>query len=352
MGHKYTILVVDDTPENINLLYNILQDTYKIKAAANGRKALDILKNDSSIDMVLLDIMMPDMDGYEVCTHIKNNPLTTHIPIIFITALSEYGNEEKGLTLGAVDYITKPINPAITRARIKTNLALYDQSRELERKVKERTKELKESRLSIIRQLGRASEFKDNDTGSHIVRMSHYTRLICESIVGGSTEWSDLMFQAAPMHDVGKIGIPDEVLLKNGKLNEEEWSLMKKHPIFGAEIIGDHDSKLLQLSKEIALTHHEKWDGSGYPSGLSGEDIPLSGRIVSVADIFDALTTERPYKKAWSVEDAITYINKEANVTFDPNIVDHFNKVLPQIKKYKKKFTDTLNVHEISDLDY
>lgn len=351
MEYKYTILVVDDTAANINLLYNVLQDDYRVKAAPSGEKALKILQNDKSIDMVLLDIMMPDMDGYEVCRLMKSNPLTMHIPVIFVTALSEQGNEEKGLSIGAVDYITKPINPAITRARIKTHLALYDQNRELELRVKERTKELKESRLSIIRQLGRASEFKDNDTGLHIVRMSHYTRLICESIAGEATEWSDLMFQAAPMHDVGKIGIPDGILLKRGKLDEDEWALMHKHPLFGAEIIGDHDSKLLQLAKEIALTHHEKWSGSGYPSGLRGEEIPLSGRIVTVADIFDALTTVRPYKRAWSVEEAVAFIDEMSGKDFDPMVVEHFHKVLPQIIEYKERFSDMDKVKDIIDTE-
>jgi len=346
--YKYTILVVDDTPANINLLYNILQDDYKVKAAPSGQKALEILENDTSIDMVLLDIMMPRMDGYEVCKIIKENPVTAPIPVIFVTALSEHGNEEKGLALGAVDYITKPINPAITRARIKTHLALYNQNRELERKVDERTRELQETRLSIIRRLGRAAEFKDNETGLHVIRMSHYSRLISESMAGEATEWTDLVFQASTMHDVGKIGIPDGILLKAGRLDEDEWKVMKKHPLFGAEIIGEHPSRLLQMAKEIALSHHEKWDGSGYPTGLVGEAIPISARIAAVADVFDALTTERPYKNAWGVEDAVAYIDKACGKEFDPTVVEHFHRVLPEILLYKERFADrSAHIQEI-----
>lgn len=337
---KQTILIVDDTPANIDLLSNILHDDYKIKAALNGTQALKILQTQNSIDMVLLDIMMPDMTGYEVCKIMKENPVTAPIPVIFISAMSDKEDERKGLELGAVDYITKPINPAITKRRIQTHLALYDQNRELERKVEMRTKELNESRFAIIRQLGRAAEFKDNETGYHIIRMSHYARLIAESVMGESNEWTDLVFQASPMHDVGKIGIPDGVLLKPAKLDEDEWALMKRHPQFGAEIIGDHDSKLLQIAKEIALTHHERWNGKGYPNGLNGKDIPLSGRIAAVADVFDALTMERPYKKAWTVEKAAELIKEEAGNDFDPNVVEHFLKVLPQIIEVKKQFSE------------
>lgn len=342
---KSTVLVVDDTPANINLLYNVLQDEYKVKAAASGEKALTILQSDKDIDMILLDIMMPGMNGYDVCKVIKANPRTEHIPVIFVTALSEQGNEEKGLTLGAVDYITKPLNPAITRARIKTHLAFYDQNRALEHRVAERTKELEETRLAIIRQLGRAAEFKDNETGLHVVRMSHYARLIAESMVGEAKEWTDLVFQAAPMHDVGKIGIPDRILLKPGRLDDEEWHEMKKHSQYGAEIIGKHTSKLLQMAREIALTHHERWDGSGYPSGLAGEAIPLCGRITAIADVFDALTTVRPYKKAWPIKDAVAFIDKNNAKAFDPDVVEHFHRVLPQICEFCERFADLPDYH-------
>ncbi len=337
---ELTILIVDDTHENIDLLNAVLRDTYRIKVALSGKMALKILNENPNVDMILLDIMMPEMDGYEVCKKLKQNPLLENIPVIFVTSLNDYEDERKGLDLGAVDYITKPINPAITKARIKTHLALYNQNRELERKVKLRTQELEKSRQSIIRQLGRAAEFKDNETGMHVIRMSHYTRLIAESIVDGINEWSDMIFQASPMHDVGKIGIPDHILLKPGKLDEEEWKTMKKHPEFGTEILGMDESKLLHMAKEISLYHHEKYDGSGYPFGLSGDDIPLSGRIVAITDVFDALTSDRPYKKAWSVDKAVAFIDENSGKHFDPEVVKHFHKVLPEIILIKDKFTD------------
>ncbi len=342
-NHKNTVLVVDDTAENIDILVEILQGTYKIKVATNGEKALQIAQKSPAPDMILLDIMMPVMDGYEVCRRLKSNPLTAHIPVIFITAMNDVHDEEQGLKLGAVDYITKPIRPSITKARVQTHMALYDQNRDLEKKVFERTKELHDSRLEIIRRLGRAAEFKDNETGLHVMRMSHYSRLIAESLFSGSTEWTELLFQAAPMHDIGKIGIPDSILLKPGKLDEAEWNMMMKHSHFGAEIIGQHDSDLLSMAYEVALHHHEKWDGSGYPKGLSGEDIPLSARIVSIADVFDALTSERPYKKAWSIEQATEHIEKYAGRDFDAELVKHFKMVIPKILEIKAQFAETVD---------
>lgn len=339
-AEKQTLLIVDDTPGNIDLLSHILNDTYKVKAAVNGEQALKLLRKDSKVDMILLDIMMPGMDGYEVCRRIKKEPMIAHIPVIFVTALNAQEDEKKGLELGAVDYITKPINPAITKARIRTHLALHDQNRELEHKVAARTKELQETRLAIIRQLGRAAEFKDNETGLHIIRMSHYARLIAESVVGEANAWTDLLYQAVPMHDVGKIGIPDHVLLKTGKLDEAEWVLMRQHPIFGGEIIGEHDSKLLRMAREVALYHHEKWDGSGYPFGLRGEAIPLSARIAALADVFDALTTKRPYKEAWSVEEAVALVDESSGSHFDPMVAEHFRKVLPAILEIKLEFAE------------
>lgn len=338
---KQTILIVDDTPENITLLSNLLKPDYHVRAALNGERALQIVGNDPKPDMILLDIMMPGLDGYEVCRRLKNDPVTAAIPVIFVTAMSGDQDEEKGLALGAVDYLTKPIRPSITKARIKTHLSLYDQNRELEQRVAARTLELKETRLSIIRQLGRAAEYKDNETGLHVIRMSHYARLIAESYVGEANAWSELVFQAAPMHDIGKIGIPDRILLKPGKLDAEEWAFMKKHVLFGAKIIGDHDSKLLQMAKEIALHHHEKWDGSGYPSGLAGETISLSGRIAAIADVFDALTSDRPYKKAWSAEKAMEYLEQKRGSHFDSQMIGHFKQILPRALAIKDKFAET-----------
>ena len=336
---KQTILVVDDTPENIDVLSGVLRPDYKVKAALNGEKALKIAAGTPKPDMILLDIMMPGMDGYEVCRRLKSDPATKKIPIIFITAKSEVEDEKKGLDLGAVDYITKPISPPIVLARARTQLALYDQNRELERRVAERTEELNQTRLEVIRRLGRAAEFKDNETGLHVIRMSHYSRLMAEAL-NVSDEWTDLVFNAAPMHDIGKIGIPDHILLKPGKLDDDEWTIMRKHPEFGAAIIGDHASELMRFSREIALTHHEKYDGSGYPAKLAGDDIPLSGRIIAIADVFDALTTERPYKKAWTVEDAVKLIDENSGSHFDPELVPIFHEVMPEILDIKEQYAE------------
>ena len=338
-GDKQTILVVDDTVENIDVLSGVLRPTYKVKAALNGERALKIAHGDPQPDMILLDIMMPEMDGYEVCEILKSNPLTARIPVIFVTAKTAVEDEQKGLALGAVDYITKPVNAAIVQARVHTHLALYDQNRELELKVRERTEELNLTRLEIIRRLGRAAEYKDNETGLHVIRMSHYSRLLAAA-VNSDPEWVDLVYNAAPMHDIGKIGIPDSILLKKTKLNDAEWKLMRQHPDYGAEIIGDHPSPLLQLAKKIALSHHEKWDGSGYPGGLQGEAIPLAGRIVAVADVFDALTTERPYKKAWPVEEALSYIMDNAGKHFDPALTALLKKIKPELLAIKSRYEE------------
>lgn len=344
--NKATILIVDDTVENIDLLKHILEEKFIIKAAINGEQALKITQKSNDIDIILLDIMMPGMDGYEVCEALKNNPLTQHIPVIFISAMSDYMDEQKGLSLGAVDYITKPINPAITLARVQTHLNNYKINRGLDQEVKDRTKELEATQIALIRQLGRAAEYKDNETGMHVIRVGHYTKLIAESFAGQKTPWTELMFQAAPLHDIGKIGIPDAILTKPGALTEEEFIQMQDHCEIGANIIGNSKSPLLQLTREIALTHHERFDGTGYPNGLKGEEIAISGRIVSVADVFDALTEERPYKKAWSLEDAVNFIQEESGTHFDPDVVEHFMKVLDQIIAIKKAFPDHMSFSE------
>ncbi|WP_130471033.1 HD-GYP domain-containing protein [Candidatus Magnetaquicoccus inordinatus] len=341
LGHaeRATILVVDDTTENIDVLSGILRAEYRVKAALNGEKALRIARSEPRPDMILLDIMMPEMDGYEVCRRLKADPFTAPIPVIFITAKIEVEDEKHGLELGAVDYITKPISPPIVELRVRTQLALYDQRRTLESLVRQRTQELLATRLEIIRRLGRAAEFKDNETGLHVIRMSHYARLIAEKLAI-SEEWTDLLFNAAPMHDIGKIGVPDRILRKPGPLDADERKIIETHPKMGAEIIGDHQAELLSMAKEIALTHHEKWDGNGYPHGLSGETIPLSGRIVAIADVFDALTAQRPYKKAWTVAQAMTILEGDSGSHFDPHLVALFQQVLPQAVEIMEKHRD------------
>lgn len=336
---KPIILIVDDIPANIDVLSEILRPIYQVKVVTNGPMALKIAMGASPPDLILLDIMMPEMDGYEVCRQLKMNISTRNIPVIFVSAMDEVKDEAKGFELGAVDYITKPVSPPIVRARVKTHLELWDQNRSLEKKVLERMIEINDTRQRIIHCLGTAAEYRDEETGSHIFRMSQYSRIIALQ-AGMSKEEAELLLQAAPMHDVGKIGIPDRILLKPGKLDADEWEIMKTHTTIGAKIIGDHPSELLKMAKSVALTHHEKWDGTGYPHGLSKENIPLTGRIVMLADVFDALTSERPYKKAWSDADAIAEINNGSGKHFDPTLVMAFMKGLPEILEVKKKAED------------
>ena len=346
---KQSILVVDDTPENITILSEVLCDDYRIRVATSGEKALKIIYSDEPPDLILLDIMMPGLSGLEICRRLKANPDRRRIPVIFVTAMSSIEDEERGLALGAVDYITKPISPPIVKARVRTHLALYDQSRELERMVRQRTSELMTTRQQIIRRLGRAAEFKDNETGNHVLRMSHYARLIAEAH-GLGDEAASIIFNTAPMHDIGKIGIPDSILLKPGKLNAEEWKVMHQHPIMGAEIIGKHENELLETARIIALCHHEKWDGSGYPRGLKGEDIPLEGRIVAIADVFDALVSIRPYKAAFPLEEALRLMESQTGSHFDPELMLAFRKALPEILRIKEIYADENGA--LTDLEF
>ncbi|MCL1089961.1 two-component system response regulator [Shewanella profunda] len=335
---KATILVVDDTPENIDILVGILAEDYKVKVAIDGPRALALVAK-SLPDLILLDVMMPGMNGYEVCKLLKQEPLTCHIPVIFVTALSETADETQGFELGAVDYITKPVSAPIVKARVKTHLALYDQKRLLEEQVKARTQELEDTRFEIIRRLGRAAEYKDNETGLHVVRMSHYARLLAIKL-GFPSSFCDLLYNAAPMHDIGKIGTPDAVLKKPGKLDAQEWQIMQRHAAIGAEIIGEHSDPLLQMARRIALTHHEKWDGSGYPNGLVGEDIPIEGRIIAIADVFDALTSQRPYKQAWTIEATMELFENQAGKHFDPKLVEAFKQILPVVISIRDAFLE------------
>ncbi len=334
-----TVLVVDDTPENITILASTLSE-YNVKAARSGAKAIAIARS-AMPDIILLDIMMPGMDGYTTCKLLKGDPRTRNIPVIFITAMNDVSNEAKGFALGAVDYITKPISPPIVQARVRTHLQLYDQNRALETRVAQRTRELNESRLEIIHRLGLAAEFRDNETGMHVVRISKYCRLLARAIGLDDIE-VELLQQASPMHDVGKIGVPDKVLLKPGKLDAEERALMEKHCEIGAKIIGEQAIPLFQTARTVALTHHERWDGSGYPRGLAGEQIPMEGRIVAIADVFDALISERPYKQAWPLDQAVQFIQENAGLHFDPMLVEVFMDHLDEIITLAKNYADDM----------
>lgn len=324
---RSTLLLVDDEPMNLQVLRHTLQDEYRLLFAEDGHGALRLVREEQP-DLILLDVMMPGMSGYEVCKNLKKDPKYAGIPVIFVTALSDSANEHAGLELGAVDYIGKPFNPHIVKARVRTHLSLV------------RAEEVLETRLQIVHALGRAAEYKDNETGLHVVRMSHYARIIARAM-GFADHQAEELLHAAPMHDIGKIGIPDSILRKPGRLTEEEWDIMRRHTLIGARILGDHPSGLLRLARSIAMCHHEKWDGSGYPNGLAGEAIPLEARIVAIADVFDALTSERPYKKAWSVDDAVGLISKESGKHFDPAVVSAFMSCLPEILAVRERWADS-----------
>lgn len=336
---KPAILVVDDTPDNIQIIHGILSEKYQIRAATSGSKALQLAQILPRPELILLDVMMPEIDGFEVCRRLKRNPATSSIPVIFVTAKTDSIDERTGFELGAVDYISKPISPSILKVRVETHLALANQARQLEALVQQRTLELESTRHKIIHRLGRAAEFRDNETGMHITRMSHYGRILAENI-GTSVQWSQLFFNASPMHDIGKIGIPDAILLKPGKLTDEERKTMQQHAFFGAEILGDDDDPLLTMAREIALCHHERWDGTGYPNAIAGEDIPLSARIASIADVFDALTSTRPYKKPWSNDDAFAYISEGAGTQFDPQLTKVFVESRQQLIEIQNSFIE------------
>ncbi|MBQ5946260.1 two-component system response regulator [Massilia sp. ST3] len=324
--NKPLILAVDDEASNLALLRQILQDHYRLLFAKDGARALELARNEQP-DLILLDVMMPGMSGYEVCASLKASPATASIPVIFVTALSDTDDEVEGFEAGAVDYITKPVSPPIVRARVRTHLSLV------------RMEELRASRLEIVQRLGLASEYKDNETGLHVIRMSHFARVL--GIAAGLTEAeADDLLHAAPMHDVGKIGIPDRVLQKPGPLDAEEWKVMQSHVKIGAEIIGEHADGMLAVARNIALTHHEKYDGSGYPNGLKGDQIPLEGRICAIADVFDALTSVRPYKKAWSEEEAIDFLRQQKEKHFDPVLVDLFIEQMPAIRAIRTRWAE------------
>lgn len=334
----YSVLIVDDTIENLDILTEILKDEYNVKVATNGVLALRVAEK-TLPDIILLDIIMPEMDGYEVCVKLKENPLTKKIPVIFISAKNQDIDEVMGFALGAVDYITKPISAVITKARIKTHLALSDQKKGLEIEVKEKTKELFDTRLEIIHKLSKAAEYKDDETGRHIERVSRYSALIGREY-GLGLEECEILMNAAPMHDIGKIGVPDYILQKPSKLTVEEFEVIKTHTSIGAEILGGSNSALLNVAKKIAFEHHEKWNGTGYPLGLKGEEINLYARITAVADVYDALTSKRPYKDPWLSEKAIEWIMNQSSQHFDPKVIIAFTKVIPKILEIENKLKD------------
>lgn len=346
---SWRVLVVDDEPNNLQLLRQILKGKYAISFATNGVQALEIAEKILP-DLILLDIMMPQMGGFETCRNLKSNPKTSKIPVIFVTAKTEIEDEKLGFDAGAVDYITKPVSAPIVHARVATHLALYDQQRAIEIQVQQRTTELAESQKAAIHMLGEAGHYNDEDTGVHIWRMAAYASAIAQRAGWTVPRAKQLQF-AAPMHDTGKIGIPDAILKKPGRFTPDEWDIMQTHAQIGYEILSKSKTPLFQMAAEIAYCHHEKWDGNGYPRGLKGNDIPESARIVAIADVFDALTMERPYKKAWTIDDAVAEIKRSSGNHFDPELTDCFIDILPEILDIKTLW-DSREESEEDEEDY
>ena len=354
-----TLLIVDDTETNLDILVEALADiTEDISVAMDGPAALDSVQ-DSPPDLILLDIMMPGMDGYEVCRQLKASPDFRHIPIIFITAMNEIGNKTLGFELGAIDYITKPFEVLEVKARVKTHLslkkaqqALTRQKEILEIRVKERTQELALTQEVTIECMASLAEYRDPETGGHIQRTKNYVRALATHLQNHprfkdvfTPETIESLYLSAPLHDIGKVGVPDHILLKPGKLTSEEFEEMKKHTIYGynslkvaADKLGDHS--FLRIAMDIALTHQEKWDGSGYPQGLKGDEIPPVGRVMALADVYDALISKRAYKSPFSHQQAVEFILQGKGAHFDPDMVDAFLEIQEEFRQIALRFID------------
>jgi putative two-component system response regulator len=357
---KRTVLVVDDTPDNLALMSALLRTVYRVKLASSGARALQITAARPLPDLILLDIMMPEMDGYEVMRQLRADPETSDIPVIFLTAMSAADDEQTGLDMGAVDYITKPINPAIVMARVHNHIELklardflQDQRRLLEHEVQKRTREIVAIQDVTVRAMALLAETRDNETGNHIRRTQHYVRALalalcrhprfCEELTPDNIE---LLFKSAPLHDIGKVGIPDRILLKPGMLDREEFEIMKTHTTLGRDAIRNAEAEqsmempFLRFAKEITQSHQEKWDGSGYPEGLIGELIPVSARLMAVADVYDALISKRAYKAAFSHDKATEIITNGAGSHFDPDVVEAFIGIAEDFRSIAQRYID------------
>lgn len=349
---KQSILVVDDTPENIEVLRQLLRDEYVVHAAISGEKGLDIALVLPQPDIILLDIMMAGMDGYEVCRRLKSNPSTAHIPVVFISALAQTGDEAKGLELGAVDYIRKPFEPVVVKARVRNHLALKRYERGLEALVEARTAELVLTQQVTIEALATLAEYRDSETGGHIKRTQSYVRALASHLSAQGPYRHlldpaaiDLLYRCAPLHDIGKVAVRDVILLKPGRLTAEEFEEMKQHVVYGSKALEVAEGSLgnssfLAVAREIILGHHEKWDGSGYPHGLSGEAIPFPGRLMAIADVYDALISRRVYKPGFPHSRALEIIVEGRGSHFDPAIVDAFLCVADEFQRIAHAYAD------------
>lgn len=357
---KQTVLIVDDTPDNVRLVANLLKECYLTRVATDGERALQLAAASPQPDLVLLDVELPGMNGYEVCVRLKTEPLTAEIPVVFLTARSKAEEEEQGLRLGAVDYITKPISPPILLARVQTHLALRtarrfleDKNAWLEGEVLRRMQELGAVQDLTILSMALIAERRDNETGNHIRRTQHYVRLLALALrrhprfAGGFNDATiELLYKSAALHDIGKVGVPDAILKKPGALTADEFAVMKMHTIIGRDTLLEVErevgqpSSFLRFAREIACSHHEKWDGTGYPEGLCGEGIPVAARLMAVADVYDALVTRRVYKPAMSHERTLEIIGEGRGTHFDPDMVDVFLGIEPEIRKVAAQLAD------------
>jgi len=340
----YKILIVDDEPANLKLLQNILEQDYELAFAKTGSIAINIAKS-LLPDLILLDVMMPEMDGFEVCSHLKAIEVTSKIPVIFVTALNSAADEVRGFESGGVDFIKKPISSHLVLTRVATHLALYNQRKECEKAIKERTEELENSYVTAISMLAEAGHFNDTDTGVHVWRMAAYAGALGR-VSGWSHEDAHILEMASTMHDTGKIGTPDSILKKPSGLTAAEFNIIKEHTTIGYSILTHtkKPTKLFSMAADIALCHHEKWNGTGYPEGLSGENIPVSARICAIADVFDALTMRRPYKPPWPIEDAFAEILKGSGAHFDPHLVKLFISIKDEILELKHQWEEKEDV--------
>jgi len=349
MNQRPVILVADDA-EDIRGLFGVwLKKDYEVKYAASGAQALAQADTEPLPDLILLDIELPDTDGYEVCKQLKANPSLAAIPVIFVTARNDPKDQARGLLGGAVDYITKPLSAPITLLRVRTQLALVNQRRALEDQIRERTEELHETRLQLIRRLARAMEYREGGITQRVLRVSEYVQLLAEAL-GLKGKVCEVLSQAAPLYDVGKMGVPEHILTKSEALNEREWAEMRKHPEIGAQIIGEHKDPLLEQARIMALTHHERWDGTGYPGKLKGDAIPVPGRIMAVADAFEAMTSTQRHRSPISSMEAAKKISADAGKQFDPKVVAAFMKVAKQFDEVRARHKDELE--GIHDLDF
>jgi cyclic di-GMP phosphodiesterase len=357
---RRTILVVDDTPDNLTVLADLLKDDYRVRLANSGPKALKLATAPPLPDLILLDVMMPELDGHEVMRRLKADPLTADIPVIFLTARAGVEDEQFGLTLGAVDYIHKPISPPIVRVRVANQLTvsearrvLKDQNATLEAMVQARTAEVVLMRDATIHAMASLAETRDNETGNHLRRTQDYVAAIARALKDHPrfgdvlTEPNiELLHKSAPLHDIGKVGVPDRILLKPGKLDPEEWEIMKMHTVYGRDAIMEveryvgHSDSFLRFAREIAYSHQEKWDGSGYPEGLAGDEIPVSARLMAVADVYDALITQRVYKPAFPHSEAMDILRKGRGSHFDPDVLDAFVSIEAEILAIAGRFKD------------